>query len=186
VPALIMKNRIVIKGNHRGLPLRKFRLTKNAKCDIFNVQIRGLENMKTKMIKNEEVVHDWFVVNVADKVLGRVSTLIASMLSGKDRPDYTPNVDNGAGVVVLNCGKIRVTGKKESQKVYKRFSGYPSGQKEVVYKKMFEKSPEYIIRHSIRGMLPKNKLGDKMIKRLKLYVGEEHSQTAQKPIEKKI
>jgi len=142
--------------------------------------------MKTKMIKNEEVTHDWFVVDVADKVLGRVATQIAGMLSGKNRPDFTPNVDNGAGVVVINCGKIRVTGKKESQKVYKRFSGYPSGQKEVVYKKMFEKSPEYIVRHAVMGMLPKNKLGSRMIKRLKLYVGAEHRQTAQKPKEKKV
>lgn len=142
--------------------------------------------MKTKMIKHKEVKHPWFVVDVADKVLGRVSTQIAGMLSGKNRPDYTPNVDNGAGVVVINCGKVRVTGKKESQKVYKRFSGYPSGQREVVYSKMFEKSPEYIVRHAVMGMLPKNKLGSKMIKRLKLYVGAEHNQTAQKPKEKKV
>lgn len=138
------------------------------------------------MVKREEVKHNWFIIDVEGKVLGRVATEIASMLSGKNRPDFTPNVDNGAGVIVVNCGKVRITGKKDSQKVYKRYSGYPGGQKEVVYNKMVVKDPKYVLRHAVKGMLPKNKLGSTMIKRLKLYVGTEHPHIAQKPTEKKV
>lgn len=142
--------------------------------------------MKTRMLKQEEVEHEWYVVDVADKILGRAATEIALLLSGKYRPDFTSHVDCGAGVVVINCGKIRVTGNRESQKVYKRYSGYPGGQKETTYERMFEKNPKYIMRHAVKGMLPKNKLGARMLKRLKLYVDEEHPHTAQKPKEKKV
>ena len=142
--------------------------------------------MKTKMIKSEETSHEWYVIDVMDKVLGRAATQIATLLSGKYRPDFTPNVDNGAGVIVLNCGKIRVTGKKAEQKEYKRFSGYPGGQTVTKFDKMMEKEPKHALRHAVKGMLPKNKLGDLMIKRLKLYVGTEHPHAAQKPMEKKI
>ncbi|MFH1552202.1 MAG: 50S ribosomal protein L13 [Candidatus Omnitrophota bacterium] len=142
--------------------------------------------MKTKIIKHEETAHQWYVVDVSGKILGRAATEIAQMLSGKNRPDFTPNVDNGAGVIVINCDKIKVTGNKASQKVYKRFSGYPGGQKETVYNKMFEKDPKYIVRHAVKGMVPKNKLGARMMKRLKLYVGGEHPHAAQKPEEKMV
>ncbi len=142
--------------------------------------------MKSKIVKHKEAEHEWFLIDVKDKILGRAATQIATLLTGKYRTDYTPNVDSGAGVVVLNCDKVRVTGKKDKQKVYKRFSGYPSGQKETVYEKMMEKDPTYIVRHAVKGMLPKNKLGALMLKRLKLYVGEEHEHMAQKPVEKKI
>jgi len=141
---------------------------------------------RTKMAKKEEVTHDWYVVDVADKVLGRVATQIAVLLNGKDRVDYTPHVDNGAGVIVLNCDKIKVTGKKSEQKAYERFSGYPSGLKKTVYEKMIIKDPKYILRHAVKGMLPKNKLGPLMLRRLKLYVGTEHPHTAQCPKEKKL
>jgi len=142
--------------------------------------------MKTTIIKHNEADHKWYTVDVADKVLGRAATEIATLLSGKNRSDFTPNVDAGAGVIVLNCDKVRVTGKKEAQKVYKRFSGYPGGQKEMVYSKMKEKDPAYIIRHAVHGMLPKNKLGDLMLKRLKIYKGVEHPHKAQMPVEKKV
>ncbi len=148
--------------------------------------VRVKNMIKTKMKKREEAEHKWYLVDVEDKILGRACTKIATLLMGKDRPDFTPHVDGGAGVVVLNCEKVRVTGKKASQKVYKRFSGYPSGQKETVYEKMMEKDPTYIIRHAVKGMLPKNKLGALMLKRLKVYVGREHSHTAQKPQEIKL
>ncbi len=137
--------------------------------------------MKTRMLKKEEVERKWYLIDASDKVLGRVSTHIATLLSGKDRPDYTPHVDAGAGVVVINADKVIVTGKKETQKVYKRFSGYPGGQKETAYDQMKKKKPTFILRHSVKGMLPKNRLGAKMLKRLKLYTGEEHNQQAQKP-----
>jgi len=137
--------------------------------------------MKTKILKKQETGHDWYVVDVTDKILGRAATKIAMLLMGKNKADFTPNVDNGAGVVVLNCDKVRVTGKKSEQKVYKRFSGYPGGQKETSYGKMMDKDPQYIIRHAVKGMLPKNKLGAKMIKRLKIYTGSAHDHMAQQP-----
>jgi large subunit ribosomal protein L13 len=141
---------------------------------------------KTQMVKHKETSHEWYVIDAAGKILGRTATQIATLLSGKYRPDFTPNVDNGAGVIVLNCGKIRITGKKAEQKDYKRFSGYPGGQTVTKYDKMMEKDPKYILRHAVKGMLPKNKLGDLMLKRLKLYPGETHPHIAQKPVEKKI
>ena len=125
-------------------------------------------------------------MDVADKVLGRAATQIATLLSGKYRPDYTPNSDNGAGVVVVNCDKVKVTGKKVIQKDYKWYSGYPSGQRVLTYEQVFEKDPKYIMRHAVKGMLPKNKLGARMLKRLKLYKGAEHPHKAQKPEEKKV
>ena len=142
--------------------------------------------MKTVFVKHKETEHKWYVVDVKNKVLGRAATEIALMLMGKDRPDYTPNVDNGAGVIVLNCDKIRVTGKKETDKIYKRYSGYPGGQTETPYKEMIVKKPDHILKHAVKGMLPKNKLGARMLKRLKLYTGEEHPHTAQKPEVKEI
>lgn len=142
--------------------------------------------MKTKMVKQNEVSHEWFIVDVEGKILGRAAAEIATLLNGKYRSDFTPNVDSGAGVIVINCDKIKVTGKKAKTKEYKRFSGYPGGQKVTAYDKMFQKSPKYVLRHAVKGMLPKNRLGSRMIKRLKLYVGGEHPHVAQKPIEKSI
>ncbi len=136
---------------------------------------------KTQMKKQNETVHEWYVVDVDGKVLGRAATKIATLLKGKHKADFTPNVDNGSGVIVLNCGRIRVTGNKAQQKVYKSYSGYPSGQKEVVYKEMAAKNPIYVLRHAVKGMLPKSKLGAKMLKRLKVYKGAEHPHTAQIP-----
>jgi large subunit ribosomal protein L13 len=133
------------------------------------------------MVKKEEVRHNWYLVDVKGKVLGRAVTRIAGLLMGKDKTDFTPNVDNGDGVVVVNCDKVRVTGNKSTRKGYKRYSGYPGGQKVTRYEEMKKKDPGYIIRHAVKGMLPKNRLGARMLKRLKLYTGTEHSQTAQKP-----
>ena len=141
---------------------------------------------KTIMAKSSETDRSWYIIDVEGKILGRAATKIAKLLSGKTRPDYTPNVDTGAGVIVLNCGEVKVTGAKTEQKMYKSFSGYPGGQKEIVYSKMKEKNPRHIMRHAVKGMLPKNKLGALMIKRLKLYVGKEHPHTAQKPVEIKL
>jgi large subunit ribosomal protein L13 len=139
--------------------------------------------MKTKMIKHQDTEHDWYLIDLDDKILGRAATQIATLLMGKNRPDFTRHVDNGAGVVVINCDKVKVTGKKSEQKVYKSFSGYPGGQKVTSYEKMKEKDPKHIIKHAVKGMLPKNKIGARMLKRLKLYVGEEHPHEAQQPKE---
>ena len=141
---------------------------------------------KTVMRKRAETQHEWYVINVADQVVGRAATKIATLLKGKHKPDFTPHVDNGAGVIVLNCDKLRVTGGKAKDKVYKRFSGYPRGQKETTYQEMLVKNPKHILRHAVTGMLPKTKLGSKMIKRLKLYTGETHCHVAQKPVEIKL
>jgi len=143
-------------------------------------------NNKTLMRKKEETSHEWYVIDVENKVLGRVSTKIATLLKGKHRPDFTPHVDNGAGVIVINCDKIRVTGRKGEQKVYTRYSGYPGGLRRTTYNKMFAKDPKYVLRHAVKGMLPKNKLGARMIRRLMLYKGTEHRHAAQTPQEMKI
>jgi large subunit ribosomal protein L13 len=141
---------------------------------------------KTIMRKRENVQHEWYVVNATDKIVGRVATQVAHLLKGKHKVDFTPHVDNGAGVVVLNCDKMRVTGSKAKDKMYKTFSGYPRGQRVTPYEDVLIKSPKNILRHAVKGMLPKTKLGARMIKRLKLYTGDTHTQTAQKPAEYKV
>ncbi len=142
--------------------------------------------MKTTHVKKEEVTREWHLVDASDKVLGRLATQIATILIGKNKALYSPHVDSGDGVVVLNCEKIRVTGKKPEQKVYKRFSGYPGGLKLETYESLQKRRPHEALRHAVKGMLPKNKLGRLMIKRLKIYVGDKHPHMAQapKPIKK--
>ena len=142
--------------------------------------------MKTTYTRQEDVKRAWYLVDVNDKVLGRAAAKIASMLKGKHKVDYSPHVDGGDGIVVLNCDKIRVTGKKLQQKLYKRYSGYPGGLKLEKLESLLKRRPEDVLRHAVKGMLPKNKLGRRMIKRLKLHVGDKHSHTAQKPKEIKL
>jgi large subunit ribosomal protein L13 len=124
----------------------------------------------------------WYLINAQGKTLGRLSTFIATLLMGKNKPTYTPHVDAGAGVIVINAEKIKVTGKKLEQKFYKRFSGYPHGLKLTPLKEKLKKRPDEVITHAVKGMLPKNKLARRMIVRLKVYRGEEHFHSAQKPI----
>ena len=143
-------------------------------------------NMNTKHVRKEDVKRKWHLVDATDKVLGRLATKIATALMGKDKVTYSAHVDTGDGVVVINCEKIKVTGKKAEQKEYKRFSGYPGGLKIENYESLMKRKPTDILRHAVDGMLPKNKLGSKMIKRLKLYVGDKHSQRAQKPKETEL
>lgn len=138
---------------------------------------------KTTMLKKETVSHDWFVIDAKDKVLGRLASKIAVLLSGKSRVDWTPYVDAGAGVIVTNCSQIRLTGSKDEAKIYTSYSGYPGGLKKSGYKDMKEKKPKYILRHAVRGMLPKNRIADKMLRRLKLYEDDKYSHSAQKPKE---
>ena len=123
----------------------------------------------------------WFVVDAQDKVLGRLATGIATILMGKNKPWYTAFLDTGDFVVVINAGKIRLTGRKRIQKTYYSHSGYPGGLKEISAAELLEKRPERVIRFAVRGMLPKNKLGKKMLTKLKIYAGEEHPHEAQKP-----
>ncbi len=137
--------------------------------------------MKTFLPQEEAIERRWYVIDAADRVLGRVASRVASVLMGKDKPTYTEFLDTGDFVVVLNADKIRLTGKKLDQKVYRRHSGYPGGLKEVTAREMLEKHPERLVESAVKGMLPKNKLGSKMIKKLKVYAGADHPHQAQKP-----
>lgn len=128
----------------------------------------------------------WYHVDAAGKVLGRMASRIAVLLMGKDRPDYTPHVDSGSYVVVTNAEKVRLTGKKASEKMYKSYSGYPGGLKQRPAKTMLQKHPDKVIRQAVRGMLPKTKLGRRMLKKLKVYRGPNHPHTYQKPQQMEI
>jgi len=137
--------------------------------------------MKTQVAKKEEVTRDWFLVDADNKVLGRIASEIAKVLRGKNKPVFTPSVDTGDFVIVLNAEKIALTGKKLSDKVYYSHSGYGGGIKSITAGKLLEKKPEDLLRIAVRGMLPKNKLGRHMLKKLKVYTGGEHPHKAQQP-----
>lgn len=136
---------------------------------------------KTSITRGREIKREWFVVDADGKILGRLATQVALVLMGKHKPTYVPNLDTGDHVVVLNAGKVRVTGSKAQDKTYQRFSGYPSGRKVVSYQNLKAKKPELIIEHAVRGMLPKKTLGDHMYSKLKVYPGTEHPHQAQQP-----
>lgn len=138
--------------------------------------------MKTYSQKASEVQRDWYVIDASDQVLGRLATQIATILRGKHKPTYTPSMDGGDFVVVVNAEKIRVTGRKAEQKVYYRHTGYPGGLRETPYKQMMEKHPERILRFAVKGMLPKNRIGRKMLTKLRIYAGPNHPHTAQQPM----
>ena len=139
--------------------------------------------MKTYSLKNTEVDRDWVIFDASDKVLGRFATKIADKLRGKDKPTFTPHVDGGDFVVVINAEKLKVTGNKAEQKKYYKHSLYPGGLKVKSYKDVLEKNPERIIENAVKGMLPKNKLGKTIIKKLKVYSGSEHPHESQNPVE---
>jgi large subunit ribosomal protein L13 len=136
---------------------------------------------KTMSANKETAVGKWYIVDADGEVLGRLCTRIAHVLRGKHRPDFTPHVDCGDCVIVINADKVRVTGDKANQKEYTRFSLYPGGLKKVVYKDMMDVTPERIIETGVRGMLPKNKLGRGMFRKLYVYAGGEHPHQAQQP-----
>jgi len=137
--------------------------------------------MKTVSTRPEDVSHGWYVVDAENKTLGRLSTQIASRLKGKHKPEYTPHVDTGDYIVVVNAEKVRVTGAKFTDKMYYRHSGYPGGIKEMNFKDMQDRHPERILEKAVKGMLPKNPLGRAMFKKLKVYAGAEHPHAAQQP-----
>ena len=139
--------------------------------------------MKSYIAKPAEVERKWYVIDAEDKTLGKIASEVASILRGKKKPIYTPHVDTGDYVIVINAEKVRVTGKKEEQKIYKNHSGYPGGLKETTLRELRAKKPEEIIRHAVKGMMPKGKLGRQMFKKLKVYAGPEHPHTAQNPEE---
>lgn len=135
----------------------------------------------TKSINPKDVRYKWYLVDARDKVLGRLATTVALRLQGKHKPEYTPNQDLGDYVVVINAAKIRVTGKKEKDKIYYRHTGYPGGIKSVNFEELRESKPELVIEYAVQGMLPKGPLGRKMLKKLKIYAGAEYPHTAQQP-----
>ena len=137
--------------------------------------------MKTFSAKKERVERDWFIIDAEGKVLGRLATEIARRLRGKHKPEYTPHVDTGDYIVVINAEKVRVTGNKFNDKAYYRHSGYPGGLKTRMFKDVQDEKPEYIIEKAVKGMLPKNVLGREMFRKLKVYAGTEHPHTAQQP-----
>jgi large subunit ribosomal protein L13 len=137
--------------------------------------------MKSYMANANNVERKWLIIDAEDRVLGRMATEIATILRGKNKPTFTPHVDTGDFVIVINAGKVKLTGKKLSQKKYSYHTGYPGGFKQVPYHTLMEKNPEKIIELAVKGMLPKNSLGRAMYKKLKVYSGAEHGHEAQKP-----
>ena len=136
---------------------------------------------KTRSVKKEDLNRQWYVVDADGEVLGRLCTRIATVLRGKHHPEYTPHVDTGDYVIVVNAGKVRFTGNKENVKIYQNYSGYPGGLKELTASEIRARKPERLIEIAVKGMLPKNKLGNAMIKKLFVYAGPEHLHTAQQP-----
>ncbi|TYO99550.1 LSU ribosomal protein L13P [Geothermobacter ehrlichii] len=137
--------------------------------------------MSTKAANPATVQKNWYVVDLEGKVLGRAAAQIARILRGKHKPIYTPHVDTGDFVIVLNADKVRLTGNKLAAKTYYRHSGYPGGLKEITAEKLLEKKPEELIKKAVKGMLPKNRLGRQMFRKLKVYTGAEHPHAAQQP-----
>ncbi|MHC5033802.1 MAG: 50S ribosomal protein L13 [Planctomycetota bacterium] len=144
--------------------------------------------MKTHFARKEDYESNrrWYHVDASGKVLGRLATRVASVLMGKDKPDFTPHVDTGAYVVVTNAEKVRLTGDKRAQKFYRRYSGYPGGLKETSAGEMLQKHPERVVSEAVRRMLPKSKLGAKMLKKLKVYAGAKHPHSYHKPQELEV
>ena len=137
--------------------------------------------MNTFMPNAESVERKWYVVDATGQTLGRLASEVAKVLSGKTKPIYTPHVDTGDFVIVINADKVVLTGKKLDQKFYRWHTGHPGGLKEVKYREMMDKKPEEVVMHAVKGMLPKNKLGRKMLTKLRAYRGDDHKHDAQKP-----
>lgn len=138
-------------------------------------------NNTTYSLKKSEIESKWYIIDAANKPLGRVASEAAKLLRGKHKPTYTPNLDNGDHVIILNCNDIVLTGHKLDQKIYRHHSGYIGGMKETTAKEMLAKSPEKMMMLAIKGMLPKNSLGRQMLKKVRIYAGSEHENVAQKP-----
>jgi large subunit ribosomal protein L13 len=138
--------------------------------------------MRTYSPKQKEIRRAWYVVDAQGAVLGRLASEVAKILRGKHKPTYAPHVDTGDHVIVINAGKVRLSGEKAGKKVYYRHSGYPGGIREVAYQKLHRQHPERLVEQAVRGMLPKNRLGRQMARKLSVYAGDEHPHGAQKPM----
>jgi len=142
--------------------------------------------LKTYMAKAETIQRAWYVVDAEGMVLGRLAAQVATILRGKHKPTYTPHVDTGDHVIILNADKIVLTGKKLDQKMYRKHTGYAGGLKETSYRVLMDKKPEFAVKEAIRGMLPHNSLGRKQLKKLRVYTGSEHDHQAQQPVVLKL
>ncbi|MDR2091233.1 MAG: 50S ribosomal protein L13 [Clostridiales bacterium] len=142
--------------------------------------------MKTYMAKPETVERKWYIIDADGLVLGRLASQVASILRGKNKPTFTPNVDTGDHVIIINCDKIVLTGKKLEQKFYRHHTLYPGGLKEIQAKKLIGEKPEEAVYLAVKGMMPKNSLGRTMLKKLRVYKGAEHIHQAQRPVELKL
>lgn len=139
-------------------------------------------NNKSFMAKPGEVESKWYLIDATDLVLGRLASQVAMILRGKNKPEYTPHVDCGDHVIIINCDKVILTGKKLEKKYYRYHSGYVGGLKEIQYKKLMSEKPEFAVYKAVKGMLPKNSLGTDMLKKLRVYAGSEHNNQAQCPV----
>lgn len=137
--------------------------------------------MKTFSPTPKDINREWYLVDAEDQILGRLAAQIAHRLRGKHKPEFAPHMDNGDFIVVVNCEKIRVTGSKAAQKMYYRHSGYVGGLKEITFEKLIASKPHLVLMHAVKGMLPKNRLGRAMMKKLRIYAGAEHPHAAQTP-----
>lgn len=144
------------------------------------------KQQKTYMLTKEQIKPDWILLDATGKTLGRLATEIAKILRGKHKPTFTSHIDSGDGVIVINAEKVAVTGSKAAQKLYRYYTGYMGGLREVPYRTMQARKPQYIIEHAVKGMMPKTRLGRQQLKKLRVVAGAEHGQSAQKPIEAKI
>jgi large subunit ribosomal protein L13 len=140
------------------------------------------KNAKTFILNKNDIKPTWFVLDAAGKTLGRLASEIAKILRGKHKPSYTPYMDCGDGVIVINAEQIEVTGSKEAQKIYRYHTGAMSGMREVPYRTMRARKPQYIIEHAVKGMMPSSRLGRQQMKKLRVFAGKEHSMSAQQPI----
>lgn len=140
------------------------------------------EKFKTLMLKKQDIKQTWYVLDATGKTLGRFAAEVAKILRGKHKPTYTANIDNGDGVIVVNAEKIAVTGNKEANKIYRYYTGYIGGMREIPYRTMKARKPQYIIEHAVEGMMPGSRLGRQLSKKLRVFAGPEHNLEAQKPI----
>ena len=168
----------------RDIRLQESHPDSGAACVNLRIsQIRRCRSMKTYMANPDKLEKKWYVVDASGMVLGRLASEVAKVLRGKNKPEFTPHVDTGDYVIVVNAEKIRVSGKKLDQKVYYHHSGYVGGMKETTLKEMLEKHPDRVVKLAVQGMLPKGPLGREMLKKLHVYTGPEHPHAAQKPEE---
>jgi large subunit ribosomal protein L13 len=153
---------------------------------LFRLDMQQKKDKKTTMVRKEEVRRNWYVFDAKGKTLGRFCTEIAKILRGKHKTSFTPNVDNGDGVIVINAGKISVSGAKEAQKIYRYYTGHIGGLREIPYRNMMDRHPDYAIRVGVKGMMPKTRLGKQQLRKLRIYQGEEHPYSAQQPVKVNI